>query len=69
MTPQQMKSLIPIAQAAAELIKESPHGIPSGHLYTLLMDKLDLPAYLSMIALLKELGIVQESNYLLTYTR
>uniref|UniRef100_A0A6H1ZBW0 Uncharacterized protein n=2 Tax=viral metagenome TaxID=1070528 RepID=A0A6H1ZBW0_9ZZZZ len=41
------------------------HGIPSGHLYAMLMGSMDLETYNSIIDDLKVAGTVTESNYLL----
>ena len=40
-------------------------GIPSGHLYAMLMDKMSLGSYQGIIDLLKKKGMITENNHLL----
>jgi len=54
-----------IAKAVYEIVLNHPEGYPSGHLYAQLMDKMDLPAYESMIDLLCKHSILTQKNHLL----
>lgn len=62
------------ALAVAECLREGTAmdvygigGIPSGHVYAVLSQKLSLDSYLSLIRLLKAMGLVAESNHVLRY--
>jgi len=44
-------------------------GIPSGHLYAMLMGHINLDNYNSIISVLKKAGKIKESNFLLTSIR
>ncbi len=52
--------------AVAETIREA-RTVPSGHLYAMLMDRLTIDGYRSIIATLKGAGLVSESSNLLTW--
>ena len=43
-------------------------GIPSGHLYAQLMDRVDIDTWLAITSHLKDAGLVTESHHLLTTT-
>ena len=66
MDKQQAKqALIDALAAIYEVIKISG-GMPSGHLYARLMDKMSLDQYNMLIGYLKDNGLVNESNNFLT---
>ena len=44
-------------------------GIPNGHLYAMVMDKMSLELYTSFINKLKELNLITETNHLLRSTK
>ena len=54
-----------IAKGIYAIVLNHPEGYPSGHLYAQLMDKMDLPAYESMIDLLCKHSILTQKNHLL----
>ena len=54
-----------VAKAVYEIVLNHPEGYPSGHLYAHLMDKMDLPAFESLIALLVEREVLTQKNHLL----
>lgn len=71
-TKEQVTACIDIIRAIADCIKECTEksalrGIPSGELYAQVMAFLTLDQYNAIISKLKELGIVRESNHLLTW--
>lgn len=52
--------------AIRDAIREAgEEGIPSGHLYAMIMDKVSLESYNSVIDLLKRTGMISECNHLL----
>ena len=54
--------------AIDDAIKEAGEdGIPSGHLYAMMMDLMSLDTYDSIIDLLKKAGKVKEEDYLLIH--
>lgn len=54
--------------AIAEAIREAgPRGIPSGHLYAMLMSRLSLREHEVIIELLIRSELVKEENHLLTW--
>ena len=56
-----------LAELLEEAIKESGEkGIPSGHLYNMLMQSVSLEDYQALIEILKKAGKIKESDYLLT---
>lgn len=62
-----LKAIRELADAIVETVQESmPGGIPSGHLYSSLMDIISLDTYYTMIEILQEQGRVKVSNDLLT---
>lgn len=54
-----LSTLLEAIESAGEV------GIPSGHLYAICMGHLSLETYTNLITILKHLGLVTESNYLL----
>lgn len=68
MTKEQVRAQITIVQGIAETIRAfGPQGIPSGHLYAMLMGGLSLEQYDGCINLLKRAGLVTEKNHLLKW--
>ncbi len=56
-----------LAELLEAAIKESDEkGIPSGHLYSMLMQSVSLEDYQALIEILKKAGKIKESDYLLT---
>ncbi len=70
---EQVRAMVLLVIAVAEIIKESSKmpsigGIPSGHLYAMLMEKnVDLETYQQIIEFLKDNRLVKETNNLLTW--
>lgn len=48
-----------------DVIASAPEGVPDGHLYAMVMDKINLSTYQSIIALLVRQGRITNSNHLL----
>lgn len=65
-TAEQVTAAISVAATVGELIRERG-SIPNGELYALLMGKMDLSTYNSLIGILKETGLVKEENHLLIW--
>ena len=61
-----VKAALGILRAVADAIRELGE-VPSGHLYAHLMSKLSLEQYEPVIAVLKQAGLITESNHLLTW--
>jgi hypothetical protein len=59
--------IITAASVVAETIRDLGQ-VPSGHLYAGLMGTITLDQYQTIIGILKEAGVVEECNHLLTYT-
>jgi len=56
----------PILDAVQEIIEAAgPSGIPSGHLYAMLMGHMDLQTYQSMVGLMVRAGGVTLENHVL----
>ncbi len=56
----------PVMDALHEAIKTAgPDGIPSGHLYAMLMGKIDLNEYEWLIATMVKAGGITNTNHLL----
>lgn len=63
------EAILAIATTLEEAIKASgPNGIPSGHLYSHVMNHLSLDEYNVFIGVLKEAGKITESHFLLRHT-
>jgi hypothetical protein len=60
-----------LIQAIDEAVEVAgPDGIPSGHLYAILMaGGVTLPAYDAALGVLKDSGRIQETGYLLTHKK
>lgn len=67
MTKDQIKALVVIASQTYNIIKDAGDvGVPSGHLYALLMERgMELDTYQNLIQFLKDEGLITETNYLL----
>jgi hypothetical protein len=65
-TPNDVKAALGILRAVADTIRELGE-VPSGHLYAHLMSKLSLEQYEQVISVLKQAGLITESNHLLTW--
>ena len=65
-TQNDVKAALGILKAVADAIRELGE-IPSGHLYAHLMSKLSLEQYEQVIGVLKQAGLITESNHLLTW--
>lgn len=63
---EKLKAALAITIAVAETIREAKQ-ISSGHLYAALMPKLDYQAYVSLVNLLKNSGVIREENHLLIW--
>ena len=61
-----VKAALGILRAVADAIRELGE-VPSGHLYAHLMGKLSLEQYEQVIGVLKQAGLITESNHLLTW--
>lgn len=61
-----LKSGFEIIRTIADAIRELKE-VPSGVLYSHVMDKLDLPAYDRVISILKKTGLVTEENHVLKW--
>lgn len=62
-TEEERNAVIALIKAILEAIREAGEkGIPSGHLYAVLMGKMSLSTYENIIASLKERGLIAESN-------
>lgn len=67
--PRAVRLVIEVTAAVYEAISSAgARGIPSGHLYAALMDRVSLEAYESCIAALVRTGLVQRANHVLTAT-
>lgn len=65
----QVAAMLGLIQIVADAIQEAgPHGIPSGHLYAMMMHKLSLQTYEYAIGILKDAGAVTEQFHLLRWT-
>lgn len=56
-----------IALVANSIRDAGEQGLPSGHLYAILMGHVTINSYQAIIASLKRIGYVKESNHLLTW--
>ena len=65
-TQNDVKAALGILRAVADTIRELGE-VPSGHLYAHLMSKLSLEQYEQVIGVLKQAGLITESNHLLTW--
>ena len=59
-----------ILRTIAECIKTAgSNGLPSGHLYAMLMGSMDINTYTQCISILKRSGIIAENNFILTFIK
>ena len=59
----------PVLDAVQEIVeKAGPQGIPSGHLYAMLMGYMDLDTYQTMIGVMVKAGGVTLNNHVLRAT-
>ena len=65
-TQNAIKAALGILKAVADAIRELGE-VPSGHLYAHLMRKLSLEQYEQVIGVLKQAGLITESNHLFTW--
>jgi hypothetical protein len=65
-TQDDVKAALGILRAVADTIRELG-DVPSGHLYAHLMSKLSREQYEQVIGVLKQAGLITESNHLLTW--
>jgi hypothetical protein len=66
---QQVAAILRLIQSIADAIQEAgDRGIPSGHLYAMLMHKVSLQTYEYAIGILKDAGAVTEQFHLLRWT-
>ena len=65
-TPDQIKASLGVLKAIADAIKELKE-VPSGELYARVMNTLSLEEYNTVIGILKQAGVITESNYLLKW--
>jgi hypothetical protein len=67
--PNQNEDVINYAKALYEAIEMAgDRGVPSGHLYAVLMDRMNLATYEALLSLLIEGGLISQSNHLLKAT-
>ena len=66
MNHNQVKALIVVIQALGEAIRELK-SVPSGHLYSQVMGKMDIDNFQYCIGMLKKAGKVKEENFLLSW--
>ena len=67
MTKEQKEIALDAISLIHDCIKDTgKQGIPSGHLYAMLMRRLNLDVYTTMISVLKKAGKVRECNNILT---
>ena len=67
MTNEKTKKLLDVVTALHDIIKASgTAGIPSGHLYARLMDKMPLHTYQSLIDILVRSKCITNKGHLLT---
>jgi hypothetical protein len=59
----------PVLDAVQAIIKKAgPQGLPSGHLYAMLMGYMDLESYQSMIDIMVQAGGITLNNHVLRAT-
>lgn len=62
----QAKAAIEIMRAIADTIRELKQ-VPSGHLYARVMGFMSLDRFNQIIAILKDAGLIEETNHLLVW--
>jgi hypothetical protein len=64
MSPQQRKATIELIEAIVDVIKFGGEmGIPSGHIYAMMCDKVPLDAYNAIIDGLIQIGVVRRNGF------
>lgn len=67
MNEKTLKAFMAMTEIINDAIKDAgTNGIPSGHLYAMLMGHINLENYTIIINVLKKAGKIKESNFLLT---
>jgi hypothetical protein len=66
-TQEQLKVGLATMLAVSESIREAG-SIPEGHLYAVLIDRMDINAFNSLVRALVRTGLVKSENHLLTWT-
>ncbi len=66
LTDQQKRVAVDVILAVSEAIRTAKQ-IPSGHLYSMLIGKIDIDGYTSIIRILKNAKLVSESMNMLTW--
>ncbi len=66
-TKEQIGAVLDTVSVLADAIRESPDGIPSGHLYAVAANTMSLATYQQIIGILKGAKLVEEKNYLLRW--
>ena len=65
----QFKAMIEITKILGEFIHAAgTNGIPSGHLYAMVMGQMNIDIYNYTIGILKDAGVITEQNHLLRWT-
>lgn len=65
----QVAAMFNLIGIVADAIQEAGNrGIPSGHLYAMMMHKIDIHTYTFAIGILKDAGAVTEEFHLLRWT-
>lgn len=68
MSAQDVQAVLQVVMIVRDAIKEAgDQGLASGHLYAVLMGKMSLETYTSIIETLKASGMVRESGHVLYY--
>lgn len=68
-TQQQFTAMLEFIRMIGDAIYEAgPAGIPSGHLYAMLVGKVSLDMYHYAIGILKDAGVVTEQSHRLRWT-
>lgn len=69
MAPNQLAAFLTFVRLIGQAVSEAgKQGIPSGHLYAVLMGKITREAYQSIIDLMKRQNLINETGNLLTWT-
>ena len=66
MTKEQIGSALNVLMAVADAIREAKQ-IPSGHLYAVLMGKIDMQGYTAIIRTLCNSGVIRQDGQMLVW--
>jgi hypothetical protein len=67
MTKEKKEIALAVISLIHDCIRDAgEQGIPSGHLYSMLIEKISLDTYQGVISVLLKAGKVRESNFILT---